>query len=159
DRAAGDLQQQQHHDRGSGRFSAGFYGHHHGHLSLQARGVWSELCAGMQSYGANFGGRAMIPGKQLFVRKSGRRQRGQVLVWMAGGMLAILGLCGLALDTGRIYFSYRELQASTDAAALAGAQALPNSNAASVATTYSGVTGGKNAHANLPNVAMASGSP
>jgi len=88
-----------------------------------------------------------------------RNQRGQVLVMMAGIMLAILALCGMGIDVGRVYFSYRELQSSTDAAALAGAQSLPSSSAATVASTYSGVAGGKNAHGSLPNVTMVSGSP
>ncbi len=87
-------------------------------------------------------------------------ERGQVIPMMAAFMLmAMLGLTALSVDMGRIYLSYRQLQASTDAAALAGAQGLPNSTAAAQATTYSGVTGNLNAYGNLPGVTMVSGYP
>lgn len=74
-------------------------------------------------------------------------------------IVGILGMGGLVLDMGHVYYSYNELQASTNAAALAGAQTLPNLNAATVATQYSSVAGNLNAHANLPNVQMVSGYP
>jgi hypothetical protein len=74
-------------------------------------------------------------------------------------MTLLLGMAGVAVDVGGAYVSYRELQASTDAAALAGGYVLPNANATTVATNYSGVSGAKNAYANLPGVTMVSGYP
>ena len=47
-------------------------------------------------------------------------QRGQLLPWMALLMILFLGFAGLAMDLGQAYIAYRELQASSDAAALAG---------------------------------------
>ena len=66
---------------------------------------------------------------------------------------------GFVIDAGRLYFSYRLLRNSTDAAALAGAQVLPSSTAITTATQYSGVSPNYNAYANLPNVSMVSGYP
>jgi Putative Flp pilus-assembly TadE/G-like/von Willebrand factor type A domain len=50
---------------------------------------------------------------------------------LAIGMLVVLiGFSALAVDVGRAYFAKRQLQASADAAALAGAQVLPDISAA-----------------------------
>jgi len=84
---------------------------------------------------------------------------GQATLMIAGSMVAFCGALGLVIDVGRLYYSYRELQASTDAAALAGAAALPNTTAATQAATYSSVSGNLNAFGNLPGVAMAPGYP
>ncbi len=51
-------------------------------------------------------------------------QRGQLLPWMALLMILFLGFAGLAMDLGQAYIAYRELQASSDAAALAGGYAM-----------------------------------
>jgi len=72
-------------------------------------------------------------------------ERGQVLPIVALVMVGFLGMCGFVVDVGRVYVSYRELQASTDAAALAGAETLPSSSATTVATAYSSTSGNKNA--------------
>ena len=96
---------------------------------------------------------------ESFVRHARKNRRGQILYIVAVSLVVFLGFAGLAIDVGRLYMSYNELQSSTDAAALAGAQSLPNTTAASVATTFSGVSGNLNAQANLPNVTMASGYP
>lgn len=74
-------------------------------------------------------------------------------------LVALLGMAALAIDLGGVYYSFRELQASTDAAALAGAQSLPSSAAVTAATNYSSVSGAKNAHSNLPGVTMVTGYP
>ena len=74
-------------------------------------------------------------------------------------LFILLGMAAMVIDIGRAYFSYRELQDSTDAAALAGAQSLPLATAAVVATQYSSTAVGYNVHANLPNVTMATGYP
>jgi Flp pilus assembly protein TadG len=97
--------------------------------------------------------------KRSFVRRAFGDERGQVLPIVAVSMLALLGMGGLAIDTGHVYSSFNELQAATNAAALAGAQSLPDTTATAAATKYSAVTGNLNAHANLPNVTMVSGYP
>jgi Flp pilus assembly protein TadG len=74
-------------------------------------------------------------------------------------MVLFLGMAGLVVDVGHVYFAHQQLQASTDAAALAGAQQLPYSTASGQATAYSGVSGDNNAYATLPGVAMVSGYP
>lgn len=84
---------------------------------------------------------------------------GQMLPITGLVLVATLGLGGFVLDTGRCLYARRELQASTDAAALAGAEALPGSNAVSVATTYSSVGTNLNAHPNLPGVSFVTGYP
>jgi hypothetical protein len=57
------------------------------------------------------------------------KQDGQILPWMALMMVIFLGFAGLTIDLGRAWVYYRELQASTDAAALAGAYAMTQSGA------------------------------
>lgn len=96
---------------------------------------------------------------KLFFRRSFADQRGQVFPTVMLCISVLLGMAALSVDVGLAYVGARELQASTDAAALAAAQALPNSTASSVATSYSAVAGGKNVYANLPNVAMVAGYP
>jgi Flp pilus assembly protein TadG len=87
-------------------------------------------------------------------------ERGQMLPMVAVMLTVLLGFSGIVVDVGRAYVSYRQLQASTDASALAAAEALPDNTAATAAaTTYGGATGGLNAVANLTNVAMVSGYP
>ena len=51
-------------------------------------------------------------------------ERGQVLPIVALWMVFLLGMAALSVDLGNAYLSYRQLQAATDAAALAGASAL-----------------------------------
>ena len=101
---------------------------------------------------------------ESFLHRARKDQRGQVLAVVLVMLVVLLGFAAFVVDFGLIYISYRELQTSTDAAALAGAEALalPNSTAASViatATLYSGVSGNKNSYSNLKNVTMVSGYP
>jgi len=53
-----------------------------------------------------------------------RRQRGQVLVMVAAGMVGILGFVALSTDVGLYLRDLRDAQNDADAAALAGAQAF-----------------------------------
>ncbi|HEX3893417.1 MAG TPA: VWA domain-containing protein [Terracidiphilus sp.] len=53
-----------------------------------------------------------------------QREDGQILPWMALLVVLFLGMAGLTIDLGHAYVAYRELQGSTDAAALAGAYAM-----------------------------------
>jgi Flp pilus assembly protein TadG len=93
-------------------------------------------------------------GRSIAIRVH-KNQRGQVLPMVAVFMVGFFGMCAFSIDVGRVYFSYNELQATTDAAALAGAQGLPTSSTAiSQATQYSSVATDKNAFSNLPNVTI-----
>jgi Flp pilus assembly protein TadG len=95
-----------------------------------------------------------------FVLRAHNDESGQVLVLVLLMLVVLLGFVAFVIDVGRLYYSYRLLLNSTEAAALAGAQSLPNPTAAtSAATLYSGVSGNLNAYPNLPNVAMPSGYP
>lgn len=86
-----------------------------------------------------------------------RGESGQVLPWMALLIVLFIGMAGLTLDLGHAYVCYRQLQGSTDAAALAGAYAMAQSGATtatvqSEVNAFSSTTGGANATPNLPNV-------
>jgi Flp pilus assembly protein TadG len=75
-------------------------------------------------------------------------------------MITLLGLAGMVVDFGHVFFSYRLLQSSTDAAALAAAEGMPNFTAAKTnASAYSSVSGNKNAFTNLQNPKMVTGYP
>lgn len=68
-------------------------------------------------------------------------------------MVPLLGFVGLVVDVGHAYYTQRALQASADAAALAGAAQLPDPTAAAAtAKLYGAAPGGKNARANVSNV-------
>ena len=75
---------------------------------------------------------------------SPRNERGQVLVLTVVALTVLLGMTALVLDVGDWFHTKRQLQASADAAALAGAQALPDSpgTANSLALSYAGQNGG-----------------
>ena len=87
------------------------------------------------------------------------------MVIVALGLVGLLAVSGFLVDVGRAYYGYQELQAATQAAALAGAAVLnvdTASQAEAVATSYSAVNGDKNAGGNLSNltsVTMAPGYP
>ena len=55
-----------------------------------------------------------------------RGERGQILPLVAFALVALLGIWAFAIDVGFAYYAKRQLQSATDAAALAGAQDLPN---------------------------------
>lgn len=59
-------------------------------------------------------------------RRELRDESGQVLVLAAVVMVVLIAITGFALDVGRAYLVQRQLQAATDAAALAGALELPD---------------------------------
>jgi hypothetical protein len=87
-----------------------------------------------------------------------RNQDGQAIVVSAVFLTVLMGMGALVLDVGTWYRSQRNLQAVSDAAALAGAQALPNntSQAAVLAAQYSQANGGPTPQVtftttNLPN--------
>ena len=69
-----------------------------------------------------------------------RSQSGQAIVITVLTLTALLGLAALVVDAGGWFRTHRSLQATADAAALAGAQALPDApgpgTASSLATDY-----------------------
>jgi hypothetical protein len=104
----------------------------------------------------------MNPNRKSLIRRLSANKRGAVLPLMAFGILAFCGFSALVVDVGYLYYAKRALQASTEAAALAGAQDInccsTGGRALTTATSYSSVTGDRNA---LPNVtaSMTSGYP
>jgi hypothetical protein len=74
-----------------------------------------------------------------------QEESGQVLVLAALGMTMMLVMVALVVDIGKAYLVQRQLQAAADAAALAGAQHLPDpTEATQVAEEYGPSTGGRN---------------
>ncbi len=62
-----------------------------------------------------------------------RRQRGIALIWVAILGMVLVGLAGLALDTGYVLVTAHQLQNAADAAALAGANSVPFSTSQATA--------------------------
>jgi Flp pilus assembly protein TadG len=80
-------------------------------------------------------------------------ERGQVIVLMVLMMVVLLGFAALVVDVGYAYYAHRALQSSADAAALAGAQELPNATQAEIiARQYSSSAGNKNNKGNINGV-------
>jgi Flp pilus assembly protein TadG len=80
-----------------------------------------------------------------------KSERGQAFVLVAVAMVMILGMAALVLDVGNWFRDKRRLQGTVDAAALAGAQQLPDdaSAAQSQALSYANKNGGDVAGANI----------
>jgi Flp pilus assembly protein TadG len=78
-------------------------------------------------------------------------QRGQAFVMTAISMVMVCAMAALVLDVGHWFRDKRRLQGTADAAALAGAQQLPEnpSGAKSLAQTYANKNGGDVAGANI----------
>ncbi|TML43435.1 MAG: hypothetical protein E6G19_12050 [Actinobacteria bacterium] len=70
--------------------------------------------------------------------------RGQATVLTLVFLIVLLGMAALVLDIGSWYRADRDTQSTADAAALAGAQSLPDdtSQAVSLASSYAGKNGG-----------------
>ena len=73
-----------------------------------------------------------------------RNERGQVVVLTVIALTVLLGMSALVLDVGAWFRTKRQLQANADAAALAGAQMLPDSpgSAINTAVDYANKNGG-----------------
>jgi Flp pilus assembly protein TadG len=73
-----------------------------------------------------------------------RNQTGQATVLTLVFLTVLLGMAALVLDVGSWYRADRDTQSTADSAALAGAQALPDStaNASSLASDYASKNGG-----------------
>lgn len=98
-----------------------------------------------------------------FVRPLLQREDAQALPVVGLFMVVLLGMAGLAVDVGHAYLCQRELQASCDAAALAGATVIPTSTSTSavyaVANSYGSSPGNKNVYGNMTNITMVAGYP
>ena len=80
------------------------------------------------------------------MRRAASDESGQVLVMTAIAMTLMIIMVGLVVDVGHAMLVQRQLQAGVDAAALAGAQHLPDAPMAeSVAVQYGPTPGNKNA--------------
>ena len=79
-----------------------------------------------------------------------RNEGGGIVMWSAMLIPLMLGVAGLVVDVGHAYICQRELQMSTNAAALAAAAGLPDKTTAStMALTYGSQPGKLNAYPNL----------
>jgi Flp pilus assembly protein TadG len=78
-----------------------------------------------------------------------RSERGQAFAVMILALVALLGTAALTMDVGFAWYAKRQVQASADAAALAGAQQLPDiASATTTANQYASL----NTPDNLSNV-------
>lgn len=95
-------------------------------------------------------------GLRTLCRRTARRLRersGQALVFVTIAMVPLIGMIGIVADLGHAYYAHRALQASADAAALAGAAKLPDTTGAiSTAKQYGTTNGAKNSPTNVKNV-------
>jgi len=80
-----------------------------------------------------------------------KSERGQAFVVMVLSLAVIIGMAALALDVGHWFRDKRRLQGTSDAAALAGAQQLPDdpAGAKAMALNYANQNGGDVAAANI----------
>jgi len=82
----------------------------------------------------------------LFLRRLLKSVRGQTGVVIAASMSGMIVLGGVSVEIGHIYYAYELLVASTNAAALAGANAMPDiTQATTYVTDYSVGSGQLNA--------------
>ena len=106
----------------------------------------------------------MIGAGQPPARRTRNDQRGQAMIMVVLALPMTMGMMALGIDLSSIYYHQTELSASTQAAALAGAQAMSQSGATaagvtSVVTSYSSVSGNQNAYGNLAGISLVSGYP
>lgn len=102
--------------------------------------------------------------KVRFAWRLMRDERGQSAVVIAISLLTLMALSGAAVETGHVYYAYRLLQASTNAATLAAGEAMPyigaKGDGAGAGSSwgylyqYSSQQGGLNAKSLLTNVSI-----
>ena len=81
-------------------------------------------------------------------------ETGQVIVFALIAMVVLIAMVGFAVDVGHAYLVQRQLQAGVDAAALAGAQHLPDVGPTTqVAMNYGPTPGKKNGVTSVDNAA------
>ena len=87
---------------------------------------------------------------EVFLRSLMKHDDGAIIAWSILLIPLMLGVAGLVVDVGYMYLCQRELQISTDAAAMAAAAQLPDPTAASASGLNFGAQPGKlNAYPNL----------
>lgn len=72
--------------------------------------------------------------KPSFLRKQMRSKRGQVILMVAILIVPILGMVGIAIDSGYLFFTRRAMQTAADSAALAGSLDQANNGSTSLDT-------------------------
>ncbi|HZP74038.1 MAG TPA: pilus assembly protein TadG-related protein [Gaiellaceae bacterium] len=82
-----------------------------------------------------------------------RNEDGQSIIIVVVFLVVLLGFCALTIDVGHAYLAQRRLQASVDAAALAGADSLPDTAAAQAGAAQYG-NGGDNTPDGVDDVQM-----
>jgi len=93
------------------------------------------------------------------LRRAVKEELGQSAVMVALTITSIMALAGASVEVGHIYYAYKLLVASTNAATLAGAQVMPDTTAAAAnvnkysSATVNGVAG-YNASPMLQNAAV-----
>jgi Putative Tad-like Flp pilus-assembly len=102
--------------------------------------------------------------KKEIMTDSQQGRRGQALMFVTLSLTVVFGLSAMVFDMGVIYHDQSALTASTQAAALAGAEAMSQPGAttdtvSSVVTTYSSVAGDQNASPFLSGASLVSGYP
>src|SRR5471032_1806051 len=85
----------------------------------------------------------------MFIRM--QSQRGAVAVLVALSMVVLLGMVGLALDTGRAYMVMAKLNAATDAAAYEAAKAVSQGTTQADQTNYAIVAAQNFFNVNFPS--------
>jgi Flp pilus assembly protein TadG len=101
----------------------------------------------------------MKPENSSLLARLRRDESGAVIVLVAAAITGLIGLAALSIDVGNLAFAQRRLQAVTDLAALAGAEVInTTSSAVTLAQTYSGIAGAKNAQRGL-TMTMVAGYP
>ncbi len=89
---------------------------------------------------------------KLFGRRFLKNQRGQAAVAVMITATTMMALAAASIETGHVYYAYQKLVASTNAAVMAGASAMPNTTTAkTMVTQYSSQSGQLNANTMLTN--------
>jgi Flp pilus assembly protein TadG len=100
--------------------------------------------------------RCRVPLRSRLARVRSDSERGAVLIFVSIFLAVGIAFAAFVIDLGWAWVVKRKLQASADAAALAGAHELSNSVAAeATARAYSASPGGKNHDASFPTVTTA----
>jgi Flp pilus assembly protein TadG len=81
-----------------------------------------------------------------------RDDSGQTMVIATVSLVVLLAMCGFVVDMGRAIVVNRQLEAGTNAAALAGGQALPGTTYSSEGYLYSSQSKENNTYGSLPGV-------
>jgi Flp pilus assembly protein TadG len=73
-----------------------------------------------------------------FLNRLVKEERGQTAAIVTVMLVVLIALSALGIETGHVYYAYRMLQASTNAAALAAGQAMPTIGTSSETCSVSG---------------------